>query len=76
MTERKLHYSVQDVEDLWNFFTQHTKKEVFSSVNKAPNLANEFFDILYSLAECQPHQFSSLKLRTQKLLQILEGGEN
>ena len=76
MTKHKLHCSVQDVEFLWDFFTRHTKNEVLSSVYEAPNLANELFDILYSLAECQPHQFSSLKLRAKELLQILEGGEN
>ena len=30
--------------------------------------APELFDIVHALAECQPHQFSSLKLRARQLL--------
>ena len=36
----------------------------------------QLYNIVHALAECQPHQFSDLKLRAQEFLQILEGGEN
>ena len=34
--------------------------------------APELYDIVHTLAECQPHQFSSLKLRAQEFIQCLE----
>ena len=34
--------------------------------------APELYDIVHTLAECQPHQFSSLKLRANQLINSLE----
>ena len=76
MTELKLHCSVQDIYHFLELGAQSKNDEINQLVASAVDFANEIFDIVHALAECQPHQFSSLKLRTQKLLQILEGGEN
>ena len=76
MTERKLYCSANVILEFQNFIAQSSNEEVAGWRVEDVDVTNEFIDILYSLAECQPHQFSDLKLRAQKLLHNLEEGEN
>lgn len=72
MPGHKLHCSVQNFYHILNAIKQFPDDVRFSCIQQAIDITNEFIDILYSLAECQPHQFSGLKLRAKKLINRLE----